>query len=358
MIEMIAMSIQPRYCLYCLFFFQPIFETLLVRPPRWKACGWTYVMLDGSRRTRNWPGRYSLKRCSPFSRKKLKRSASMVKTQNRFHLFWCLTNFRWFDIRRGNISRHSSRRALVRTMAWDIFVSTTSIRSWIHSTFLELPHRSIEYWFESIRNRKRTDAKSANDAKCDATEATKMVYDRHTKLLRIAARSQSQWSEQVSMLHIRSRSRQTETKLPHSQCTTSIRNSEIGVWRRQVLPATNKFASESRTNRQYWSVAEIFAPTNEKRKLISFCIFVVNWKLIFRSGISIGSWQCAEDASRCQQCDIDAIHRYDVVVGNTTVWYYCQRRSRRSSAESFPRAGHWGNRMLSPKSLSCWLKQI
>lgn len=280
----------------------------------------------------------------------------MVKTQNRFHLLRCLTKFPPFDIWRGNISRHSSRRAMVRTVAWDIFIRTTTIRSWIYATFLELSHRSFEYWSESIGNRKRTDAKSANDAECDATEATKMVHDRHTELLRIAARSQSQWSEQVSMRNLRSRIRRSETNLTHLQCTAGIRNSEIGLWRRQVLPATNKFASESRTKRHYWSVAEIFTPTNEKRKLISTCIFVVNWKPISRLGISIGSWQCAEDASRCQQCDIDAFHRYNVVVGNTTVWYHCQRRSRRSSAESFPGAGHWGDRMLPPKSILCKLK--
>lgn len=77
----------------------------------------------------------------------------------------------------------------------------------------------------------------------------------------------------------------------------------------------------------------------------------------FRLGFSVGSWQCAKDATRCEQCNIDAFHRYNVFVGNTTFWYYYQRRSRRSSAKSFPRAGNWGNRTLLSKSILAELRQ-
>lgn len=59
--------------------FQPIFAMQVVRWHRWKASDWISVMLDGSRRKQNWPGKYLPKRCNHFNRKKSNRFESMVK---------------------------------------------------------------------------------------------------------------------------------------------------------------------------------------------------------------------------------------------------------------------------------------
>lgn len=105
-----------------------------------------------------------------------------------------------FDFCRRNNSRHSSRRALVRTVARDIFIGASTVGSWIHATFPELPHRPIEFGSKSVGHGKCADAKSANNAKCDATEIVEMVHVRRTELLCFAARSQQQWPYQVSII--------------------------------------------------------------------------------------------------------------------------------------------------------------
>lgn len=248
--------------------FQLIFVMQLVRWHRWKASAWISVMLDGSRHQRNWPERYSPRRCNRFNRKKSNRIVSMVKPWKIDRSVPSHTNSQ-FNLCRGNISRHSSRRALVRTMAWDFPVSARTVGPRIHATLLELSHRLIEFGSESIGHGKCVDAEGSNDAKCDAAEAAEMVHHRHTELLRFVAWSQPQWPYQVGInfFFVWSVSTRGMNLLNVLQCPASIRDPETSVWRRQMLSAPNQFAAESRAQRQYWSVAEVFAPANEECNL-------------------------------------------------------------------------------------------
>lgn len=106
----------------------------------------------------------------------------------------------WSIHYRNHQTWHSIHTTMVRTMARNVPIRSISSWSWVHASFSELPNCSVQFGSESAGECKQFDAKSPNDAECNAAKIAEVAEFRYwnSEQLRYAAWRVSRGYNEVS----------------------------------------------------------------------------------------------------------------------------------------------------------------
>lgn len=139
--------------------------------------------------TSNGAGEKNANRCGCFIQLRQNQTHSHQR-YNQFH-FRLVDHFRinLISNSRNNKSWRSVDTTVVRTVAWNVFVSSISGRSWIYPPFFELLNCAVQFGSESARKCQQFDAESADDAKCYTAKIAKVAefWDGNFEQLRYVA---------------------------------------------------------------------------------------------------------------------------------------------------------------------------